>query len=141
MTTGQPAEIRPPAAVNSGLRARLCRVFLILFVVAAAWALAVALTGGFALNFGLFRLKSRSPRNAMIIAALIGVLAGLLATPGHRRQALAAELDLFLRGSTVPHASPYGSRPSGGHHGHRGGRARIMEGRIRRGRCRFVRLL
>ena len=101
MTTGQPAETRPPAAVSSGLRAGLCRLFLFLFVVAVVWVIAVARTGGFTLNFGLFRLRSRNPGNVVIIAALIGALAVVLATPGRRRQALGAELDLLFRLSPV----------------------------------------
>jgi hypothetical protein len=104
MTPGQPtATIRPPESDNRGLRAHLCRLVLILFVVAAAWALAVLLTGGFALNLGLVRIRSRSPWNAVFIAMAIGVLTGALAKPGHRRQAVAAELDLLLRGR--PHSS------------------------------------
>jgi hypothetical protein len=71
-------------------------------VVAAAWALAVAMTGGFTLDLGTARLRSRSPRNAVIIATLMGVLAWVLANPGHRRQALAAELELILRGLASP---------------------------------------
>src|SRR6267142_6419086 len=94
----QPVRIRPPVSVNRGLRARLCGLFLIFFVVAAAWALVVTWTGGFAVNLGPFRLRSRSPWKPMIVATLLGVLTAVLAKPGHRRQSVAAEFDLILRG-------------------------------------------
>ena len=100
--TEEPASIPPPVSINRGLRPRLCRIVFILFVVAATWTLAVAWTGGFAVNLGLFRLKSRSPWNALIITASLGVLAALLARPGDRRRAVAAEWDLTVRGLARP---------------------------------------
>jgi hypothetical protein len=86
----------------------LCGLFIILFAVAAAWAIAVTLTGGFTLNLGPVRLKSRSPRNAAIVAALIGVLAGVLAKPGDVRQTVAAQLDLFLLALVRPFRDVHG---------------------------------
>jgi hypothetical protein len=102
MTAGLHPELHPPERVNSGLKARLCRIFLILFLVAVVWAAVVALTGGFTLKLGLIRLRSRSPWNVVIIAALMGVVAGVLAPPGRRRQAVIAELDLILRWVASP---------------------------------------
>ena len=89
-------------SISRGLRARLCGLFLILFVIAAAFVLFVAWTGGFAVNLGPFHLRSRSPWNPMIVATLLGVLTAVLATPGRRRQSVAAEFALILRGLASP---------------------------------------
>jgi hypothetical protein len=64
---------------------RLRRVLLALSVVAAGWAVAVALTGGFGFRHGAFRISSRNPRNPLLLA-MLGALAslGLSLLPGVR---------------------------------------------------------
>jgi len=71
--------------VNSRRLIRLRRMLLALSVVAAGWAVAVALTGGFGFRHGAFRLSSRNPRNPLLIAVL-GALASwaLSLLPGVR---------------------------------------------------------
>src|ERR1700681_3909765 len=107
-----------PHSLNRGWRIRFCRAFLILFVLAAIWAVAVPLTGGFAIDLNLFRLSSRNPRNVIVIAALSAVAAWVLATPGRRRQVLMAELEqitivrataglLQLARREVPRVAPF----------------------------------
>jgi len=71
--------------MNSRRAIRLRRMLLALSVVAAGWAVAVALTGGFGFRLGAFRLSSRNPRNPLLIA-MLGALAslGLSLLPGVR---------------------------------------------------------
>jgi hypothetical protein len=75
------------------LRIRLCRVFLVLFGLATIWAVALALTGGFAIDLDGFRISSRRPRNVIVIAGLSAGAAWALATPGRRRHVFLAELE------------------------------------------------
>lgn len=69
---------------------RLARIFLILAVLAALWAIAVALTGGFVLRLGAFRMASRHLQNPLAVALISGSAAWLLATRDERQRALSA---------------------------------------------------
>lgn len=64
---------------------RASRALVIIAFASAAWAMAVAVTGGVGIESGPIRLTSRTPRNPAIIAALSAVLAWALATPARRR--------------------------------------------------------
>jgi hypothetical protein len=74
--------------MNSGSRDRGVRAFVILAALSSTWAIAVSLTGGFAVDSSLIRLSSRSPRNPIIIAGLSVVIALALASPSRRRHLL-----------------------------------------------------
>ncbi|MEO8259800.1 MAG: hypothetical protein ABI868_20815 [Acidobacteriota bacterium] len=91
-----PPTTRPPARPAISRRAVWFRICLTLFVVSGIWAGAVALTGGFTVDLGVVELKSRNPRNVVIIAALTALLVAFLARPGRRFQSAVAELDLLL---------------------------------------------
>jgi hypothetical protein len=71
--------------MNNSSRDRGLRVSLTIAAFSGAWAAAVALTGGFAVDSHLIRLSSRSPRNAIIIAAISAAIAWAL-TPAFRRR-------------------------------------------------------
>jgi hypothetical protein len=65
------------------------RILLILCPLAAIWAVAVALSGGFVVRVGSFRvLSSRDPWNPAIIAALSGLAAWAFTPPAERRRLL-----------------------------------------------------
>jgi TRAP-type C4-dicarboxylate transport system permease large subunit len=68
------------------------RAFLLLTVLAAAWAVAVALTGGFFLCIGPIRFSSRNPRNAVVVAVLAAVIVGALSWRPVDRRALLDDL-------------------------------------------------
>jgi hypothetical protein len=72
------------------VRIRLCRALSIVCALAAIWAIAVTLNGRVVIDLVFFRISSRSPRQAIVIAAL-SALAAWVATPGRRRQVLKAE--------------------------------------------------
>ena len=72
------------------VRMGLSRVFSIVFVAAAVWAVAATLKGRLVIDLHFLRISSRSPRQAIIIAALCGV-AAWIAIPGRRWQVLVAE--------------------------------------------------
>jgi len=69
--------------VNVNRLTRLRRWLLLLSAAAAAWALVVALTGGFVVRFAFIRLSSRSPRNSILLALLCVLAVGVL-TPDWR---------------------------------------------------------
>ena len=71
--------------MNNSSRDRGFRVFRTIAAFAGAWAMAVAFTGGFAVDSPFIHLSSRSPRNATIIAAVSAAIAWAL-TPAFRRR-------------------------------------------------------
>src|ERR1700732_514882 len=81
---------RPLTSRESRLRIGLSWVFSTVFVLAAIWAVVVTLKGRFVADLHVFRISSRSPRNAIIIAVL-GAVAVWMATPARRRQDVIAE--------------------------------------------------
>jgi hypothetical protein len=72
--------------MHSGSRDRGFRTFAVIAAVSGTWAIAVTLTGGFAVDSSLIHFSSRSPRNASLIAALSAAIAWALAAPSRRRQ-------------------------------------------------------
>jgi hypothetical protein len=64
---------------------RLPRILLILSAVAAAWTVALTITGGFTIRLGSIRLSSHNPRTAALAAVIGGIAAWMLATPEERR--------------------------------------------------------
>lgn len=79
--------------VTRGAARRACEA---LASVAAAWAIAVHLTGGIVLSIGELAVTSRNPLNAWIVAAAAGILALALSFPRPRR-ALAEDADVWRR--------------------------------------------
>jgi Dolichyl-phosphate-mannose-protein mannosyltransferase len=77
--------------LSSDRRIRAIRACLVLAVLAAIWAVAVALTGGFSFHIGLIRFSSRNPRNAVVMALVSGAIAWALAAPGGRWRTVTAE--------------------------------------------------
>jgi hypothetical protein len=67
---------------------RLRRILLAVCVLAAAWTVVVAVSGGFVIRLDWVRLSSRSPRNSALLAAITGVAAWLLASPRERLRLL-----------------------------------------------------
>jgi hypothetical protein len=59
-------------------------------------------TGGFVVDLGLFRIRSRTPGNVIVIAILSAALAWVVAPPGHRGRTLAAAWNAILRGLARP---------------------------------------
>ena len=74
--------------MNTDLKTRLRRALLILCALAAIWAVAVALTGGFVVYLNSVRVSSRNPRNAAVIALLSALAVWALTTPDERRKRL-----------------------------------------------------
>ncbi|MGE3888357.1 MAG: hypothetical protein AB7H81_18125, partial [Vicinamibacterales bacterium] len=68
-------------------RARACRWLVALAVLAAVWAIAVAVTGGFVLRLGGFRLSSRRWQAAALVALVSAVAAWVTSTPDERTAA------------------------------------------------------
>jgi hypothetical protein len=56
-------------------RQRFRRVLWAVCLLAAVWAFAVALTGGFIIHLGDWRLSSRTPKNPLLLAVLCGLAA------------------------------------------------------------------
>ncbi len=68
-------------------RARACRWLLALAVLAVAWAVAVAVTGGFVVRLGGVRLSSRRWQAAALVALVSAVAAWVASTPAGRTAA------------------------------------------------------
>ncbi len=71
-------------------RSRVRQAALMLSAAAGAWALIVALTGGFFMRLGPVRISSRSVANPGIAALVAAAAAWLLATRDERRRAIPA---------------------------------------------------
>ena len=69
------------------MRARLGQALLLVAALAAAWSIAVALSGGFVLRLGALRLSSRRWQAAAMVAVIGATLAWVTATPEQRRLA------------------------------------------------------
>jgi hypothetical protein len=69
------------------MRARLAQVTAAVACLAILWSVAVALTGGFRVDFGFFSVSSRSWWRPGVIAALLIALTFLLGPSAHRAQA------------------------------------------------------
>ena len=67
-----------PWSVLPDLRARLRRLCLVLCALAAVWTTVVVLSGGFVVDLGVVRLRSRTPQNPAIVAAIGALLAWVL---------------------------------------------------------------
>lgn len=61
-------------------------------MLAAGWAIVVALTGGFFIRIGPIRVSSRNPRNAVGVAVLAAIVVGALSWRSEGRRALREEL-------------------------------------------------
>lgn len=72
------------------------RLFVVLFALGLLWTLAVALSGGFILTVGAFRLSSRSPLNPALATGLIALVAWTLAGAGRRKDVLASDWSLIV---------------------------------------------
>jgi hypothetical protein len=68
------------------------RFFLAITGLAVAWALVIAVSGGFVVRLGAMRVSSRSPVNPLLIALAAGVIAWLLSPRGQRGRVLASDL-------------------------------------------------
>jgi len=73
----------------NGARRRAFRLFLLLALVAALWALAVAATGGVDIGRGIWRFRTRNPGNELL-TAVAAVIAASLILPSDRRARRAA---------------------------------------------------
>jgi hypothetical protein len=82
-------------------RRRLVYACVVLGGLAACWMLVVMWTGGAVWYLGGVRISSRGPRNPALVAVLSLVIAWVIAPPGQRTHAVAAEcrwlLDLVAR--------------------------------------------
>ncbi|HEY6360512.1 MAG TPA: hypothetical protein VIX63_05380, partial [Vicinamibacterales bacterium] len=79
--------LRSPRCASLMNPDRLIRVrstLLVLCAIASAWALMLALTGGFVVTILSIRVSSRNPRNAVLIALLSGLAAWALPAPRDR---------------------------------------------------------
>ncbi|MCC7032747.1 MAG: hypothetical protein IT179_07940 [Acidobacteria bacterium] len=73
--------------MTSSARARACRWLLALAILAVAWAIAIAATGGFVLRLGGVRLSSRRWQAAALVALVSAVAAWAASTPAERSAA------------------------------------------------------
>ena len=100
--------------MTRGTADRASRAFAIIAFISAVWAIAVILTGGVALDSGVLRLSSRTPRNPSILSALSGLVAWMLASPRQRHRWISATVGVarhaaatFLRLTDLPrHSAP-----------------------------------
>ena len=70
------------------------RALQVLWLLAMLWAVAVVVTGGISITVGMIPFSSRSPRNPILIAALTGLAAWVLAWP-RPRHALQSDLEVW----------------------------------------------
>src|SRR5688572_16228743 len=80
----------------SGRLARVRRCAIVLASTFAIWAPLVMLTGGFGFRIGSLSISSRRPRNAILIALLLTVLAWLLAPAGRRSATIRGDLQWVI---------------------------------------------
>src|SRR5687768_13167592 len=80
----------------SGRLARVRRCAIVLASTFAIWAPLVVLTGGFGFRIGSLSISSRRPRNAIIIALLLTLLAWLIAPAGRRGAAIRNDLQWLV---------------------------------------------
>jgi hypothetical protein len=71
--------------------ARLARLLALLSLLALAWALVVALTGGFFVRLGPVRLSSRNPWNPLLVALAGALVVGAMSRRPEIRAVLGAE--------------------------------------------------
>jgi hypothetical protein len=74
------------------------RFSLAITVLAVAWALVIAASGGFVVRLGAMRISSRSPVNPLLIALVAGVAAWVFAPRGQRGRALVSDARLVATG-------------------------------------------
>jgi hypothetical protein len=77
-------------------RSRLLRVCAIIAALALLWAVILFATGGFAIDLGVFRLRSQNPRTAFLIAIVATIAAWVSAPQGQRTRAWIAEWDRLV---------------------------------------------
>ena len=78
-------------------KAVLCRVFAVVFAVAAVWSAILTLSGGFDFSIGSIRVRSNNPRNPALIAMASALVLWVISWSANGRTALHDEWECWQR--------------------------------------------